>query len=187
MTEKDEEAQYNTLVTRAREYEIQEETFTSSTPKPKILKRNSNFLKCKEHSNIANLRWETINENCKSCLNFEMKLKLKNGVLPRNKDVLEYLLTIKMDSSGQHNSNNHERQCAMDVILQWIYCNVYPTTITPTAKKIKEMFEEYKHLKKYPNNKKGNAYWQRFENFVEQQHSLFDIIGMFLPLPPPLM
>ena len=121
MIEEEEQEQFHLLVTRAKEYDLHEGQVSASTPKPKLLKRNATFVKCREHVNLTNTRWETVNEDCNMCMNFEVKRHLKNGLLPRGKDVLEYLLTIKADNSSQHDINN-ERQCAMDIILQWIYC-----------------------------------------------------------------
>ena len=54
MIEEEEQEQFHLLVTRAKEYDLHEGQVSASTPKPKLLKRNATFVKCREYVNLTN-------------------------------------------------------------------------------------------------------------------------------------
>ena len=168
------------LVTRASQY--CRPTETCSTPyqgKNKSSIRNSAYLKCKEHDYNSSKNWTEVNTACSSCLKYSTSSEgLCNGVLPRGKDVLSYVLSLKRMNSGKKINNEHE--CAMDLVLHWIYCNVYPISIAATKKRIYAMVGIYENLKKHPQKKKGDTYWTKLHNFIQTQRELFDIIGKYI-------
>ena len=89
--------------------------------------------------------------------------------MQRGKDVLSYLLSLKRTNSGKKLNNEHE--CAMDLVLHWISCNVYPISVAAAKKRISTMFGTYQSLKKHPQKKKGNTYWKRLAEFMESQNN----------------
>lgn len=165
-----------TLVTRASIYS-RELGMSSSTSNQMISKssiRNSAFLKCKEHMQSKN--WTDINSACSNCLKYSVNCEhLSNGILPRGKDVLSYLLSLKCSNSGKSVNSIHD--CAMDLVLHWIYCNIYPISIAAVKKRIIVMFEKYNKLKRYPQKKKGHTFMKNLDEFIKSQNTLFDIIG----------
>lgn len=171
------------LVTRAGRYPKEcplEDTPSCSTPtstKEKSSPRNSSFFKCKEHYTGKSKSWTDINKSCAKCVNYSKAyLNFPNGILPRGKEVLSYLLTLKHNNTGKRINNEHE--CAMDLVLHWIFCNVYPVSVAAVKKHISTMFFDYNKLKKDTSESKGPTYWKRFEAFIEIQNALFDIKGI---------
>ena len=90
------------LVTRAGKYA--RETPACSTPsqaKSKSSVRNSVFIKCKEHDGQSKT-WTDVNSTCTVCIKYSTSCEsLSNGILPRGKDVLSYLLSLKRTNSGK--------------------------------------------------------------------------------------
>ena len=80
-----------------------------------------------------------------------------------------------MKLTGKHVDNS--REVAMDLKLQWIYCNVYPLTVNAIKKRIDSIFDEYTYLMKVSNNKKKDTYWNRYSVFINNQTSICDIIA----------
>ena len=64
-----------------------------------------------------------MNSQCSSCIKYEFREEFRNGIPPRQKEILEYLLTIKIKLTGKHFDNS--REVAMGLKRQWIYYNVY--------------------------------------------------------------
>ena len=164
----DDETEYSFLVTRASEYKKVGETLPStntSTPvrHPKELpKRNAVYMKCRDHCPITRASkktdvWTDFNSQCSSCIKFEIREKFRSSILPRQKEILEYLLTIKMKLTGKHVDNS--REVAMDLKLHWIYCNVYPLTVNAIKKRNDSIFDEYTYLMRVSNDKKKDTYW----------------------------
>ena len=126
----DTQSEMEVLKTRALSYEKQYFTDepTSSSPattKMKNLPLRNIFITCREHSTVV--KWSEINNKYTKCVKYDISETLKNGNLPRQKDVLALLLTLKHDNLGR--SANCERECAIQVCLHWIYCNVYTISI----------------------------------------------------------
>ena len=90
-----------------------------------------------------------------------------NGILPRCKEILEYLLTTRIKKTGSHGVD-HSQEVPIKVKLHWIYCNVYPVTANAIKRKIDNMFTEYTYLVKMPNEKKKETY---------EQLKMFDILA----------
>ena len=80
-----------------------------------------------------------------------------------------------MKLTGKHVDNS--REVAIDLKLQWIYCNVYPLTVNAIKKRIDSIFDEYTYLMKVSNNKKKDTYWNRYSVFINNQTSICDIIA----------
>ena len=98
-----------------------------------------------------------MNSHGSSCIKYGIREEFHSSILPGQKEILEYLLTIKMKLTGKHVDNS--REVAMDLKLQWIYCNVYPLTVNVIKKRIDSIFDEYIYLMKVSNDKKNDTYW----------------------------
>ena len=70
----------------------------------------------------------------------------QNGTLPTQHEVLEYLITLRNSNQGNHENNIHI--CSKDLVLQWIFCNVYPHSIAAVVKSIEKMDNAFKNLKR---------------------------------------
>ena len=149
---KDDETEYSFLVTRASEYRKVGETLPStdtSTPVQhlkKLPKRNAVYMKCRDNCPVTSASkktdvWTDLNSQCSSCIKCEIREEFRIDILPRQKEILEYLLTIKIKLTGKHVDNS--REVAMDLKLQWIYCNVYPLTVNAIKKRTDSIFDEY--------------------------------------------
>ena len=80
-----------------------------------------------------------------------------------------------MKLTGKHVDNS--REVAIDLKLQWIYCNVYPLTVNAIKKRIDSIFDEYTYLMQVSNDKKKDTYWSQYSVFVNNQPSICDIIA----------
>ena len=164
------------LRTRAKEYvKLDSFEIIDSAPKPKRTARNKNFFLCKEHHKLPQ-EWKEENNTCSSCLKFEIRESLPLGVLPSRLEVLEYLLTVKFANTGCN--DNFERKVSKDVVLQWVFCNVYPKDFRTVENDLVSFLGDYKSLKKRSTSKKSDEYWMKYERFVCQQKQLFDIVAM---------
>ena len=175
----DVEGDMDLLVTRANQYTksivpVAEENSTS-TPKvnrEKKTQRNSNLLKCKTHENDSK-NWSTENSKCDICYNFETTNELKPKVLPRIGEVLSLVITRKLNIIGKH--TNIYSDCATEIALQWITCNVYPMSVQMIERKLRSLHDEFRGIKKFV--KKTDTYWTKCLEFLRKQKELFDIIG----------
>ena len=59
------------------------------------------------------------------CIKYEISESLDNGILSNGKEIMEYLLKLKSKNTGKHVNNLYE--CSVQHVLQWMFCNVYPT------------------------------------------------------------
>ena len=96
------------LCTRAKEYLKLPEL--EATPKQiqKQTTRKRNFFNCKDHHILSQTWQDEVNSQCTECLKYELIETLPNGVLPTGHELLQYLLTVNMQSTGCHeNSKSH--------------------------------------------------------------------------------
>ena len=143
----------------------------------KLPKRNTVHMKCRDHCPITRASkktdvWTDLNSQCSSCIKYEIREEFRSGILPRQKEILEYLLTIKIKLTGKHVDISWE--VAVDLKRQWIYCNEYPLTI---KKRTGSIFDEYTFLMKVFNDKKKDTYWNRYSVFINNQTFICDIIA----------
>ena len=136
------------------------------------MQRSLSYNKSKQENRYI---WTDLNSQCSSCIKYEIREEFRSGILPRQKEILEYLLTIKTKLTGKHVDDS--REVVMDLKLQWIYCNVYPLTVNAIKKRIDSIFDEYTYLMKVSNNKKKDTYWNRYSVFINNQTSICDIIA----------
>lgn len=112
----DVEQEYNTLCLRARSVDIRPDNVSSSPQVRKNL-RSQSGIPCSKH--------KIPNHECKECLHIPICDKLPNGKLPTYLDILAYILyNQSMDSQNKVNISI----ITSDLILHWIYCNVYTIT-----------------------------------------------------------
>ena len=172
LTEED-YTQKEILVTRAGEYQRHLESVksgeTSSRKRTRALK--SRQYKCKLHHNSN--PWADENSSCNSCIRYVHRESLPNGILPGVKHVLEYIMTLKHINTGKH--VNTTSICAQDIIMQWVYCNVYATDKRSVEHKIENLLKTVAQLNKFGDRKSDN-YWSICTQFLEKQNSLFDIV-----------
>ena len=68
-------------------------------------------------------------------------------------------------------------EIAMDIYLEWVFCNVYPQSCVNIRRKLNALFDEYTRLKDYVHTKKKIAYWNDYKKFIASLSSLFDVKG----------
>ena len=118
-------------------------------------------MKCRNHCSITTASkktnvWADLNSQCSSCIKYEIREEFRNSILPRQKEILEYLLTIKIKLTEKHFDNS--REVSMGLKLQWIYYNVYPWSGNAIKKKSDGIFDEYTYLMKVSNDKKKDTH-----------------------------
>jgi hypothetical protein len=91
--------------------------------------------------------------------------------IPLGVEVLSRLLTAKANQHGRH--VNPEYECTVELVLHWIYSNVYPISVASAKRKVEEIFQSYRKLKKFSN--KSGGYWLVFNELSSKLHTLFDI------------
>ena len=164
---------YEELVTRAASYKRPVIELDSGSPQPSIKrsKRNSSFLKSKEHF------WKPENSSYQSCFILNLSDSLPNGVLPTRKSILEYLMYLKEEESVKGQTKTHgspEWLLSKDIALHWIFCNVYPVNVQCIQQKVYTLWAEFKSIINYDNKKKREKYWFDYEMFVSQLNQTFD-------------
>ena len=169
------ETEYRLLITRARSYSNatslsdSDESSNKSSLK-KVLMRNKLNLQCKLHHKQD---WSKECVQCNDCINIEQN-DLPNGKLPTLRVVIGYISKLRNDERYSSNSA-HEEHAALDIMMHWIYCNVYTITKRCVVSKLKEAMSKYKHFKSYPTSKKKDKNWNDYEEFVKSCHMIFDI------------
>ena len=88
------------LVTRAAKYvresgDLQDESAAASSSRKSSRNLKSRHLKCKVHDTLTARGWTEENSACDFCLCLEHRDQPPNGILPRQKHVVEYILTLK--------------------------------------------------------------------------------------------
>ena len=161
------------LCTRSSEYKIAVKTIAPNGKSKKINLCKKRVFTCKEYNAVE---WKTeIHDQCSKCLKYESVDYFQNDHLPTRHEVLQYLLCVKSSNCGQ--KVNNEMIVAEELVLYWMYCNVYPKHSWQVTKDIVQIFMSYDSLKKKCNFNKTEAYWNKYEEFVRSQRQLFDIIG----------
>ena len=82
-------------------------------------------------------------------------------------------MTLKHINTGKH--VNTTSICAQDIIMQWVYCNVYATDKRSVEHKIENLLKTVAQLNKFGDRKSDN-YWSICTQFLEKQNSLFVIV-----------
>ena len=133
-----------TLVTRAGIYirersEAKKESSTATSSSRKSARNlKSRHFKCRFHDSANASGWTEENSSCDSCFHLEHREELPNGILPRIKHVLEYILTLKHVNNGKH--VDVDRMAAQDVIMHWVYCNCYAVDVRAVMREIETDF-----------------------------------------------
>ena len=134
--------------------------------------RRNHFILCKTHYSKANI-WTSECNNCKDCVDFPVTHELPNGKLPTLQQTIAYFLTCQ-DNDMCHEKNVTRNSC-LDVMLHWVYCNVYTVTYKTVKKKLEDHLQTYHTLRKYDHNKRKVKYWEKVETFSGECKSIFDI------------
>ena len=173
------------LQTRAKSYNTSPNLLqsppTSTANSSRASSRYNNYLKCITHCPRSRKgdRWLKENDSCNSCVTFNSGFsEFSNGKLPRNKDIIERLIYIKSQRSGKKDKRGQidcEREVALDVCLHWIYCNVYPLSVEQVTRKLQSLYSSYSYIRYYDDSRKKETYWKKYDDFVNQLKSLFDI------------
>ena len=166
-----EKQEYESLCTRATSYIkkcSQKKTVQISNKKSV---RNKFFLQCDEHNKKFKSSWHKDCVNCEKCLNISPSEQLPNGTLPTTKQVLAFILhhCSLNSSSAIHNDIVH------DLMLQWVYCNIYTVSRKTVKKALEKLKSDFKCLYHYPNAKKTNSYYIKSQTFIANTNRLFDI------------
>lgn len=169
---KQDKKEYDILITRSRTYSKTLESKSSDKVKLKSLLRHKTFLQCRDHHNIHN-KWNQECDNCTNCIHFLHIDSFPNGKLPTGSQVMSYIQHLLQDDPGHQSSVIHN--VSLDLILHWIYCNVYTIGYVNVKKKIEKLRSEYRYLKNVPTNKRTEKYWNRHEKFIISSYKLFDI------------
>ena len=132
------------LRTRAEEYERGSSSI-SSTPVPNKRKFSSRnrCIMCEKHEMMGK-NWGEENNTCGLCVRIEKLTDFKPGLLPQGRDVLSVLLTLKEDFDI-----SPELTCASKLALQWIYCNVYPQSLSAIKRKVDAVYATYRKIGKF--------------------------------------
>ena len=122
----------------------------------------------------------TENANCLSCVVFNPEYSFPNGVLPTRHAIIETLLHIKdtASSTGQSQQASSSWLVSKDVVLHWIFCNVYPQTPNSVQYVVDSLWKEFQYLRDYPNKRKGPAYWTRYGSFISDLKLVPDFIEL---------
>ena len=162
---------YQSSITRAREYEISESIKQTPAKKSKTV-QSKTFLKCRKHDDSKS--WTSTNANCSDCLFFALVKEFPNGKLPLCIDVLSVILTTGKCNKGKP---IEWRDIAMDLILHWVFCSVYTKSVKIVREKLKSIRESYRALAKIPYKSRGNKYYAKLDVFRDSMHTLFDILA----------
>ena len=111
-------------------------------------------------------------QDCSDCLTIQVFECLPNGKLPNHSEVLDYFLYLQCSYPRMRVDMQN---LTHELMLHWIYCNVYTVSIKTVRKELDFLVQEYQYLKKYPIPNRGDSYWMRFNTFINVQSTLFDI------------
>ena len=82
--------------------------------------------------------------------------------------------TLNEDYIGQQNVNTN-RLCSLDLMLHWLYSNVYPKNDKKVSKQISELFDNFKYIKNWSRKARSDAYWSKYSTFRQSLEELLDI------------
>ena len=122
----EDQEEYNLLCTRSTEYnrfDLSEEK--TSTSKTNVSNRSTQILVCEKHTTKAKQwLWNKEHINCENCINFSKYTgQFSQGKLPIQEQVIAHTILLLENDDG-HSAPVYQR-VAMDLCLQWVYCNVY--------------------------------------------------------------
>ena len=166
------EEEYSVLCTRRNTYQIKQENKQMTTSSAKKDIRYQYHLKCMEHQSVK--IWSKVNDDCGKCVVFE-PAPLPNGKLPTLHSVLCYYFYLRAESDYVQKSVNLD--VAIDLMIHWIKYDVYTKTRINIKLQLEGELKTYKYLKDYPQKKKKETYWQKYDSFLLKCKELFDIIG----------
>ena len=148
---------FNSLITCCRTYlkkTDSENGNLNKIPRKKSF-RNNIFLHCKRHSTEFQDKWHIDIENCEKSINLSSNSELPNGKLPKKGSVLSVMLKGLREDPGHKTSPL--TNISLDLMLHWIYCNIYTQSYKTVRKKIEELHKEYKAIKDYAKKKRGET------------------------------
>ena len=137
------------VITRCRIY-LKKTDFKNSNSNKITRKkscRNNIFLQCKKHSTEFQDKWHIDSENCEKCINLSSNSELQNWKLPQEGNVLLVMLKSLREDPGHKTSPL--TNMSLDLMLHWIYCNIYIQIYKTVRKKNEELYKEYKLTKNY--------------------------------------
>ena len=174
-TEDSLESDFKILQTRSSQYQQPPSSQSSKNPnKSKKTSDRHNAIKCSVHEDNNKNTWTTVHSECNLCTRFSIVDTLKESVLPRTVDVLNLVLSLKNANNGRSRfGGSVYQECAQIVSMRWISCDVYPSPLRTVSRKIEELFEEYRRIKKFTS--KSPAFWMICTPFLENMSHLFDI------------
>ena len=152
------ERQFNTLRERFKVLYCGTSSGKADIQSPPKMPNRKNLFFCKTH--ILDKVWlDEKNGSCKSCFKLVFQEKFYPGKLPLGTIVLSRLITLKENMTGKH--ANAEYDCAVELVLLWVYSTVYPLAVASVKTKLLRMFEAYRKLKKF--SRKSDSYWITFK------------------------
>ena len=87
----------------------------------------------------------------------------------------QLLIFLTCQDNDTCQKKNVTRNSCLDVMLHWVYCNVYTVTYKTVKKKLEDHLQTYHTLRKYDHNKRKDKYWENVETFSGKCKSYFDI------------
>ena len=92
--------------------------------------------------------------NCEKCINLCSNSQLPNGKSPKEGNVLSVMRKSLREDPGHKTSRL--TYMSLDLMLHWIYCNIYIQSHKTVKKKIEELYKEYKFIKDYVKKERWN-------------------------------
>ena len=86
-------------------------------------------------------------ENCEKCINLSSNSELQNWKFPQEGNVLLVMLKSLREDPGHKTSPL--TNMSLDLMLHWIYFNIYIQSYKTVRKKNEELYKEYKLTKNY--------------------------------------
>ena len=154
--------EYNVLITRAQTYqktEIDDKPNTKEAKKQ--LNRNKTYILCETHEKEFNHKWNNESKNCVKCICFQHENHLPKEKLPTNKQVLSHLFYVVEKQKGQH--KNPYAEVASDLMLQWIYCNIYTISEKHVKKQVRKLHDRFFKLNKVKVIKRKTTFYANLQ------------------------